>query len=66
MTIGEGCRLFLGATGTAFRTGIPALPGTFDVNELTVAAGGEITATHDLTGVNNRINIKVHVWTCGK
>jgi hypothetical protein len=59
MTVGDGCSLYLGSQGTTKRTGLTSTSGKFDFVELTVAAGGEITSTHDLTGVSDAINIKV-------
>ncbi|WAR25690.1 hypothetical protein MAR_011394 [Mya arenaria] len=61
MTVGEGCSLYLGSSGTSTRTDVPPNPGTFDMDSLTVSAGGEITATHDLTGRENRINIGLNI-----
>ncbi|WAR26294.1 hypothetical protein MAR_011998 [Mya arenaria] len=60
MTVGDGCSLYLGSAGTTTRTGLDANPGTFDMETLTVAAGGEITATPDLTGADNEINIQAN------
>jgi hypothetical protein len=59
MTVGDGCSLYLGSTGSTTRTGVSPESGTFDFDEISVAAGGEITSTWDLTGANDVINIKV-------
>lgn len=59
MTVGDSCSLYLGSQGTTKRTGLTSTTGKFDFVEITVAAGGEITSTHDLTGVNDAINLKV-------
>lgn len=59
ITVGDKCHLYLGREGTTKRTGLTATAGKFDFEKITVAAGGEITSTHDLTGVNDEINIKV-------
>lgn len=59
MTVGDGCTLYLGGTGSTTRTGVSPLSGTFDFEDITVAAGGEITSTGDLTGTTDSINIKV-------
>lgn len=59
MTVGDRCSLYIGSQGTTKRTGLTPTTGIFDFVEITVASGGEITSTHDLTGVNAAINIKV-------
>lgn len=58
MTVGENCVLYLGSAGTTIRTGLAPNPGLFDFEALTVAAGGEVTSTADLTGANDEIHLK--------
>jgi hypothetical protein len=57
--VGEKCSLYLGKEGNTKRTGVFPDKGLFDFEKITVAAGGEITSTADLTGANDIINIKV-------
>ena len=59
MTVGESCSLYLGSAGTTVRTGLIANPGLFYFESLTVAAGGEITSTADLTGTSDEVHLKV-------
>lgn len=59
MTVGESCSLYLGNAGTTARTGLVANPGLFYFESLTVAAGGEITSTPELTGASDEIHLKV-------
>jgi len=57
MTVGDGCSLYLGSTGTSMRTGVEPSPGTFDMNHLTVANGGEITYASDVTDKSITVNV---------
>ncbi|KAH3816393.1 hypothetical protein DPMN_117909 [Dreissena polymorpha] len=59
MTVGDGCSVYLGSSVATTRTGVVEDPGTFDLVNIVVAAGGKITATPDLTGETNEIYIQV-------
>jgi len=43
MTVGDGCQLFLGPTGTTRQTNYVSEAGIYTFEGLTVAAGGEVT-----------------------
>ena len=66
MTVGKDCHLYLGSTGSTKRSGFVSDTGIFDFDALTVAAGGEVTPTHDLTGENNLLKLAVsnYLVTC--
>ena len=69
MTVGKDCHLYLGSTGSTKRSGFVSDTGIFDFDALTVAAGGEVTPTHDLTGENNLLKLAVssyYLITCKK
>ena len=59
LTVGDGCHLYLGSTGKTKRSGFVSTTGIFDFDSLTVAAGGEVTATSNLVGANNKIQLAV-------
>ena len=59
LTVGDQCRLLLGNTGNTKLTGYESETGTFDFEKLVVADGGEVTATGDLTGQSNKIQLGV-------
>ena len=59
LTVGDSCHLYLGSTGKTKRSGFVSTTGIFDFDSLTVAAGGEVTATNNLVGANNRIQLSV-------
>ena len=59
MTVGRDCHLYLGSTGSTKRSGFVSDAGIFDFDALTVAAGGEVTPTHDLVGENNALHLAV-------
>ena len=61
LTVGHSCHLYLGSTGTTKRSGFVGTAGTFDFDRLTVAAGGEVTPTSDLTGANNKVKLAVSI-----
>jgi len=60
MTVSQGCRLYLGLTGT---TKLANREGVFQFHSLTVADGGEVTSTSEvdtnkLTMVIGEVNIQ--------
>ena len=59
--MGDRCHLYLGSTGTTKRSGFVGMSGIFDFEKLTVADGGEVTATGDLVNENNRIHLAVSI-----
>ena len=61
LTVGDSCHLYLGKTGNTKRSGFISTIGTFDFDVLTVAAGGEVTATSDLVGDNNEVKLAVSI-----
>ena len=61
LTIGNNCHLYLGSTGKTKRSGYISPTGIFDFDSLTVAAGGEVTATNNLVGANNKIQLSVSI-----
>ena len=61
LTVGDSCHLYLGSTGKTKRSGFISNTGIFDFDVLTVAAGGEVTATSDLVGDDNEIKLAVSI-----
>ena len=59
----NGCHLYLGSAGTTKRSGFIGTSGIYDFEGLTVAAGGEVTPTHDLVGDNNKLQLAVRVYS---
>jgi hypothetical protein len=59
MTVGHGCNLYLSATGNTNGISTVSEVGVYDFNTLTVKAGGEVSVTHDLTGVTSSMSITV-------
>lgn len=59
LTIGDGCRLYLGVEGTSRGTHKYGSPGIYGFDTLTVGAGGEVTMASNVA--ENQHNMRLIV-----
>ena len=58
-TVGQGCRVLLGLTGTTVVRGSVGQAGVYTWDNLTVAAGGEVTVIPELQDLQRNLTLRV-------